>query len=101
MEVQDVLADHPGTGIANLRNLAISLAKDAIFGKDEMMRCSLSGRKNTASLDAKKLQYIKTIIHSRVPRMSDAEFESLWILCRGSISKSCQGLRNKAKKKLY
>ena len=33
--------------------------------------------------------------------MSDAEFESLWILCRGSISKSCQGLRNKAKKKLY
>lgn len=101
LEVQDVLADHPGTGIANLRNLAISLAKDAIFGKDEMMRCSLSGRKNTASLDAKKLQYIKTIIHSRVPRMSDAEFESLWILCRGSISKSCQGLRNKAKKKLY
>ena len=101
LEVQDVLADHPGTGIANLRNLAISLAKDAIFGKDEMMRCSLSGRKNTASLDAKKLQYIKTIIHSRVPRVSDAEFESLWILCRGSISKLCQGLRNKAKKKLY
>ena len=55
LEAQDVLADHPGTGIANLRNLAISLAKDAIFGKDETMRCSLSGRKNTASLDVKKL----------------------------------------------
>ena len=45
LEVLDVLADHPGTGVANLRNLAISLAKDAIFGKDEMMRCSLSGRR--------------------------------------------------------
>ena len=42
LEVLDVLADHPGTGVANLRNLAISLAKDAIFGKDEMMQCSLT-----------------------------------------------------------
>lgn len=100
-EIQDVLGDHPGTGVANLRNLAISLAKDAIFGKDEMVRCSLSGRKNTAALDEKKLKYIKTIIQSRVPRMSEAEFESLWILCRSSISKSCQSLRTKSKRKLY
>ena len=77
-----VLGDHPGTGIANLRNLAISLARDAIFGKEEMMSCSLSCRKNTTALDKKKkLSYIKTIIQSRVPRMSETEFASLWILC--------------------
>ena len=56
-----------------------------------MMRCSLSGRKNTTALDEKKLNYIKTIIQSRVPRMSEIEFASLWILCRSSISKSSQG----------
>ena len=99
--IQDVLGDNPGTEVANLRNLAISLAKDAIFGKEEMMRCSLSGRKNTATLDEKKLKYIKTIIQSRVPRMSETEFEHLWLLCRGSISKSCQCLRTKAKRKLH
>ena len=86
-----VLKDHPGTGIANLRNLAISLARDAIFGKEEMMSSSLSCRKNTTALDKKKLSYIKTIIQSRVLRMSETEFASLWILYRSSISKSCQG----------
>lgn len=29
------------------------------------------------------------IIKSRVPQMSSVEFEYLWTLCRGSISKSC------------
>lgn len=99
--IKDVLGDHPGTGIAHLRNLAISLAKDAMFGKEEMVRCSLSGRKSTMALDEKKLKYIKTIIKSRVPRMSETEFDHLWILCRNSISKSCQGLRVKSRRKLY
>ena len=100
--VEDVLSNHTGTEVADLRNLAISLARDAIFGKQEMIRCSLSGRKNsnTASLDEKKINYIKTVVRSRVPSMSEERFNLVWPLCRGSISKSCQVLRTKAKRKL-
>ena len=32
------------------------LARDAIFGQEEMARCSLSGKKSTRSLNEKKLE---------------------------------------------
>ena len=56
--IEKVLNDHPGNDVAKLRELAIALARDAIFGKDELIQCSLSGRKNTGSLNKKKLDYI-------------------------------------------
>ena len=69
--------------------IAIKLAKDS-------RRCSLSDRRNTTVLDKKKFKYIKGVMHSRVPHMSEAEFESLWALCRASVSKSYQGFGNKS-----
>ena len=92
--------DHPGTDVATLRELAKALARDAIFGRDELIKCSLSGRKNTESLDKKKLDYIKTVVHSQHPSMSDVDFEHIWTLCRASISKSCQTLTTNARRKL-
>lgn len=98
--VQHVMNDHPGTDVQHLRDLAIALARDAIFGKDELMKCSLSGRKHTGTLDQEKLDYIKMAVHSRVPNKSAVEFEHIWQLCRSSISKSCQALRTNARRKL-
>ena len=98
--IEEVLGDHPGSSVANLRNLALSLAREAIFGKEEMIKCSLSGRKNTTSLDEKKLDYIKTVVRSRVPNMTQNEFNCIWGLCKSTISKSCQVLRNKTRRKL-
>lgn len=100
LPVEQVMRNRPGTDVQALRELAISLARDAIFGKDELIRCSLSGRKNTGILDKEKLDYIKTAIRSRIPNKSAVEFEFIWSLCRSSISKSCQGLRNNARKRL-
>ena len=98
--IEQVLGDHPGTSVVKLRNLALSLTKDAIFGKEEMVRCSLSGRKNTSSLDERKLDYIKTVVRSRVPNMAQNEFDCVWGLCKSTISKSCQSLRSKTRRKL-
>ena len=92
--------DHSGMDIQHLRELAIALAKDAIFGKEQLMKSSLSGRKHTDTLDQEKLEYIKMAVHSRVPNKSAEEFEHIWQLCRSSISKSCQTLRMNARKKL-
>ena len=98
--IEQVLGDNPGSSVANLRNLALSLARDAIFGREQMVRCSISGRKNTSSLDDKKLEYIKTVVRSRVPNMAQNEFECIWRLCKSTISKSCQSLRTSTKRKL-
>ena len=78
--------------------LTVALARDAIFGRDELATKSLSRRKNTGVLDSEKLNYIKTLIYSRVPQKSPVELEYIWTLCRTSLSKSCQTLR--AKKRL-
>ena len=81
----------PGKSVASLRILAVALARDAVFGRQTMSRCSLSGRKGTASLAQHKMDYIKTLLRLRAPGKSDTEFEYIWSICRNSISKSCQG----------
>lgn len=98
--IEQVMNNNSGTDMASLRNLAIALAKDAIFGREEMSKSSLSGRKTTAILSPKKLDYIKTLIRTRIPKQSAVEFEYVWSLCRGSLSKSCQTLRNSCKRML-
>ena len=96
--VEQVLKDYPGTDTEGLKRLALALARDAIFGREEMSKSSLSGRKGTKILSHHKLQYIKTLVHSRVPNKSTIDFEATWKLCRESLTKSCQTLRNKSRK---
>lgn len=91
--VEEVMSDRTGSSVAALRSLTTALAKEAIFGREELARKSLSGRNNTGMLDPNKLSYIKTLVQSRVPSMSNHEFEHIWMLCRSSLSKSCQTLR--------
>ena len=97
--VEQVLRENTGTDILSLRKLATALAREAIFGRKEMTSKSLSGRYATGELDRRKIDYIKSIVHSRVPKKSDVEFEAIWKQCHGSLSKSCQTLRNSEKKK--
>ena len=95
--VEYVLKNFPGKEVAILRNLTTALARDAIFGRAELAK--LSGRKNTVPLPSEKLDYIKTLVRSRVPEKSAVEFEWIWSLCRASLSKSCQGVRTNARKR--
>ena len=92
--------NYSGTGLAALRKLTTALASEAIFGREALVKLSLSGRSDSEQLDPQKLDYIKTLVHSRVPNKSDIDFEETWKICRQSLSKSCQTLRSSAKKKL-
>ena len=56
--------DRQGTDVQRLRELAIALARNAIFGKDHLVKCSLSGRKQTGTLNQEKLDYIKMAVLS-------------------------------------
>lgn len=89
-----------GADVASLRRLTTALAREAIFGKVELAKRSLTGRNSTEELDKDKVNYIKMLVHSRVPKKSRIEFEDIWKLCKSSLSKSCQTLRNSAKKKI-
>lgn len=93
------MGENSGCDNASLRKLTTALAREAIFGRDEMAAKSLSGRRNTKELDKAKLDYIKTLVHSRVPKKSKVDFEEIWKQCRGSLSKSCQTLRNNIRNK--
>ena len=99
--VEEVMKDHPGSDVSTLRKLATALAREAIFGKEEMIKSSLSGQNNTGGLNRKKLDYIKAVLKSRVPNMSEVHFEAIWKECRGSLSKSCQTLRTVARKNIF
>ena len=89
--------------MASLRLLAVSLARDAIFGREEWAKTCLSGRRGSELTKAnqQKMDYIKALVFSRVPNKSKIELEFIWTQCRISLSKSSQALRTKAKKKLY
>ena len=85
--VEEVMGNNTGTDVASLRQLTTALAREAIFGREEMARKSLSGRRNTQVLSEEKLKYIKTLVRSRVSSMSQVEFEYVWTLCRALLSK--------------
>lgn len=101
--IDQVLKDIPGTDMASLRLLAVSLARDAIFGREQWAQTCLSGRRGSelSQADIRKMDYIKALVFARVPQKSKIELECLWGQCRVSLSKSAQALRTKAKKKLY
>jgi len=105
--VEQVMRDYPGDSLEALRRLAGALARDAIFGRDTLRRSSLSGRpkkgQTTPSeipLDEEKMEYIKTVVRSRLPNTSALHFEAIWSKCRNTISKACQTLRDSTKKKV-
>ena len=99
--VEQVMNNNKGTDLTSLRRLTTALAREAIFGRDELIKHSLTGRCDTLQLDGEKVNYIKTLVRTRVPNKSKVEFEEWWKWCKGSLSKSCQTLRSSAKKKMF
>ena len=72
--------NNPGADRVSLRAITTALARDAIFGREEPIKSSLSWRKNTGTLPGEKLNYIKTLVQSRVPNKTQVEFEYIWSL---------------------
>ena len=64
LPVEYVMNNNPGSDLASLRLLTTTLARDAIFGREERANKSLSGRKNTGVLAQEKLDYMKTLVKS-------------------------------------
>lgn len=95
-DVQEILE-----GNAKLRTestagtLCQKLAKEAIFGKEVMKRCTPSGTREFPALPREELYELKLIMFRQYPRFHTCPgtFESLWKKCMISIEQACKRLR--------
>ena len=78
--VEQVMKDYPGKDTSTLQKLSCALARHSIFGKHALRNSSLrgGGMSKTARLDKQKLEYIKAVVHTRVPELSAISFEAVW-----------------------
>ena len=97
----DVIAQHrklindDGAG-----TLCQILAKEAIFGKDVMERCTVTGRGGTHALPFQPMNDLKAKMFQLLPRYHSApeQFEPVWKKCVVAIEQACGRLRRDKKK---
>ena len=81
---------------AKLPTLAVRLAKEAYFGPDIMIRCTVRGVGSHHALPQPELTKLKKFLCDlSLPRLIDrrVEFEEIWKLCINSIGQACKQYR--------
>ena len=95
--VQEVLAENVKLQTESLAGtLCQKLAKEAIFGKDVMKKCTPAGSREYPALPQAELYELKKIMYSQFPRFNSCPgaFESVWKKCMVAVEQACKRLRN-------
>ena len=81
--------------------LAITLAREAMFGNDIMAECTPIGTKNKKALPQKELYQIKLAIFQLFPNfwLEPERFEGVWRVCHTAIQQACGRQARDAKKR--
>ncbi len=81
--------------------LAVKLAKEAFFGEDVMIRCTVSGKRQLPALPFAELNQLKQRLFLQFSEFwnNPAEFEETWAICVDAINQSCKHVRSVAQKK--
>ena len=76
-------------------NLCQRLAKEAIFGKEIMRRCTPNGTREYPALPQAELYSLKQIMFQQFPRFHTCPgaFETVWKHCVVAIEQACKRLR--------
>ncbi len=71
------------------------LAKEAIFGKEVMKKCTPSGTRDFPALPQEELFELKTIMFRQFPKFhhTPVSFEGIWKKCVVAIEQACKRLR--------
>ena len=77
--------------------LAVKLAKEAYFGEDVLVKCTVSGCRSLPALPLFELNELKQFLFNQFPRYwhSPEEFEGLWERVGESVGQCCKGVRKK------
>lgn len=95
---QEVLRKYPKLrGECKIRSLSSKLAKEAFFGEQVMMQCTVKGHRDYPALPQQELAELKQVLFSQFPQFwsSPTEFEPIWSTCIDSINQACKHLRRK------
>ena len=77
------------------------LVKEAIFGKEVMERCTVSGRGGSLALPFQQMKDLKMKMFQLLPKYHTApeQFEPVWKRCVVAIEQACGRLRREKKKR--
>ena len=95
-DVQEVLEENTKLRTESAAGtLCQKLAKEAIFGKELMRRCTPNGTRDFPALPREELYTLKTIMFNQFPRFQrcPGAFESVWKKCVVAIEQACKRLR--------
>ena len=81
--------------------LCQTLAKEAIFGKDLLSQCTVTGKGGTLALPVNEMNNLKKKIFSLFPKYhnSPEQFEPTWKKCTTAIEQACGRLRREKQKR--
>ena len=100
LQATTVIRKYPGLVYeCKIGTLATKLAKEAFFGDDVLVQCTVSGERDYPGLPVEELIQLKHAVYMQFPQYwnSPQEFEPLWTKCKASIGQACKRLRSNAK----
>jgi hypothetical protein len=100
LQATTVFRKYPGLIYeSKVGTLATKLAKEAFFGDDVLVQCTIAGERDYPGLPEEELMQLKHAVFMQFPRFwnSPQEFEPLWKKCQASIGQACKRLRTNAR----
>lgn len=88
-------------GRAKAGLLTVKLAKEAFFGENVMVMCTVNGKRQLPGLPLAELNSLKQTVFQQFPEFWNncAEFEDLWAVCTDALNQSCKHTRTMAQKR--
>ena len=82
---------------SKLGTLAVKLAREAFFGDQVLMKCTVAGERDYPALPTEELRQLKHALYMHFPQywQTPQEFEVLWKKCTENIGQACKRLRRK------
>lgn len=88
---------------SKIGTLATKLAREAFFGEDVLVKCTVAGERDWPGLPSEELRQLKHALYMQFPQywQSPQEFEPLWKKCTESIGQTCKRLRKNTNSYTY
>ena len=84
---------------ARASTLAVKLAREAVFGDETLVRCTVAGKRGGfLALPVNEMRALKATMQHQFLKVTPCEFETIWKDCNDAIGQACKRARDKRKK---
>ena len=78
--------------------LAVKLAREAFFGEEVLLKCTVAGGRGFYALPVDELRDMKAVIWQQFSTMPQSKFKAVWKDCLEAIGQACKRARDKSKR---